>query len=44
MVQNNVQAFLSEHPRMIGVLFTVGLALMQAGSVIAANANTTNGP
>jgi len=36
--------FLEAHPRMIGVLFTVCVLLMQAGNVLANAASTNNGP
>lgn len=36
--------YLSEHPRMIGALFTVLLLLTQAGSAVAAGGSTNFGP
>ncbi|WP_435152076.1 DUF7503 family protein [Haladaptatus sp. DFWS20] len=44
MSENTIQAYLANNPRMIGILFTICLALMQAGNVLAASANSTNGP
>ncbi|WP_267639826.1 DUF7503 family protein [Haloarchaeobius amylolyticus] len=35
--------YLAEHPRMIGVLFMIGLLLMQASPVVAGN-SATSGP
>lgn len=37
-------AYLSEHPRMTGVLFTVLLLLTQAGTVAAVNKTFYSGP
>ena len=36
--------WLSEHPRMIGVLFMIGLLLMQAAPVVATGADASPGP
>ena len=36
--------YLREHPRMMGVLFTMFLLLSQAGSVAAANSSVISGP
>lgn len=36
--------WLSEHPRMIGVLFMIGLLLMQAAPVVATGAEASPGP
>lgn len=36
--------YLSEHPRMIGALFTVLLLLTQAGNTLAAAASSNAGP
>ena len=44
MADNDIAAYLAEHPRMIGVLFTMMLLLTQAGNVAASNANTLTGP
>lgn len=41
---NALAAYLEEHPRMIGTLFTITLLLSQAGSVAAGNASTISGP
>ena len=35
-------AYLAEHPRMMGVLFTICLLLSQAGNVAAASGSTTS--
>lgn len=40
---NSVRAFLAEHPRMTGVLFTLVLLLTQAGQV-AAGGGAYSGP
>ena len=37
---STVTAYLAEHPKMTGVLFTTMLLLSQAGSVAAAGAST----
>ncbi|WP_435333174.1 DUF7503 family protein [Haloarchaeobius sp. TZWWS8] len=34
---NTLKNYLADHPRMIGVLFMIGLLLMQASPVIAAD-------
>lgn len=41
---NAVAEYLTEHPRMMGVLFTALLLLSQAGSVAAGNHVAINGP
>ncbi|ELZ26180.1 hypothetical protein C474_20806 [Halogeometricum pallidum JCM 14848] len=41
---NAVAQYLTEHPRMMGVLFTALLLLSQAGSVAAGNHVAINGP
>ena len=43
MSDNKIAAYLAEHPKMTGVLFTMMLLLSQAGSVAAAGA-ATGGP
>ena len=44
MSENNAMAeFLSEHPKMVGALFTMTLLLSQAGSVMAGS-SATAGP
>jgi hypothetical protein len=44
MADNEIAAYLAEHPRMIGVLFTMMLLLTQAGNVAAGNNVTVIGP
>jgi hypothetical protein len=39
-----IESFLKEHPRWIGVLFTMTLLLTQAGMAAGANASSTPGP
>ena len=39
-----MKAYLADHPRMIGVLFTMMLLLSQAGAVAAGEASATAGP
>lgn len=41
---SSMAAYLAEHPKMIGVLFTMMILLSQAGSVVAGGAGTTVGP
>jgi uncharacterized membrane protein len=36
--------YLAENPRMIGVLFTIGMLVSQAGSVLANDGMTASGP
>jgi hypothetical protein len=36
--------YLKQHPRMTGVLFTMLLLLSQAGTALANNAGSINGP
>jgi hypothetical protein len=43
MSDNTVAAYLAEHPKMTGVLFTAMLLLSQAGSV-AAGTTAISGP
>lgn len=43
MSNNTIEAYLAEHPRMIGVLFTTLLLLSQAGNAAGSWA-TTSGP
>ena len=40
----DITQYLENHPRMIGVLFTVLLLLSQAGSAAATNASLFQGP
>lgn len=41
---NKLQTYLAEHPRMIGVLFTLMLLLTQAGSAMGGAGTSTMGP
>ncbi|MFB6131044.1 MAG: hypothetical protein ABEJ28_09515 [Salinigranum sp.] len=41
---SELTAYLKNHPRMMGVLFTMVLLLTQAGSVAAANNSIIMGP
>ncbi|WP_439026666.1 DUF7503 family protein [Haloarchaeobius sp. DT45] len=38
---DTLATYLAEHPRMIGVLFMIGLLLMQASTVAASNSAHT---
>ncbi len=40
MSDTEIATFLREHPRMMGVLFTLTVLLSQAGSVAAGNGST----
>lgn len=40
----DLKTFLSEHPRMIGVVFTMVLLVAQAGGAVAQDALATAGP
>lgn len=42
--KEDMKAFLREHPRMIGALFTILLLLSQAGGAIAGGSTGTAGP
>ena len=44
MSDSKVAEYLAENPRMIGVLFTMSLLLMEAGNVAANGADTIVGP
>ncbi|MFH5797779.1 hypothetical protein [Haladaptatus sp. CMAA 1911] len=44
MSENNLQRYLAQHPRMIGVLFAICTLLLEAGNVLAAAGDTINGP
>jgi hypothetical protein len=44
MADSKMAAYIAEHPRMAGVLFTVLLLLTQAGNAAAANGATISGP
>lgn len=41
---NSVSAFVAQHPKMAGALFTMMLLLTQAGGAIAGGASAINGP
>lgn len=41
---DDMKAFLREHPRMIGALFTILLLVSQAGGALASGATGTAGP
>ncbi len=41
---SDITSYLKNHPRMIGVLFTVVLLLAQAGTVAASNGSLFLGP
>jgi len=40
MSDTDIASYLREHPRMMGVLFTLTVLLTQVGSVAAANGST----
>ncbi len=44
MSDNTVAAYLAEHPKMTGVLFTAMLLLSQAGGVMAGAGHSVAGP
>lgn len=44
MSHNPLEAYLAENPRLVGALFTLGLLLVEAGSVVADGASGTKGP
>ena len=44
MSDGNLKAYLAEHPRMMGVLFTLLLLLSQAGNVVAGGGGSYAGP
>lgn len=44
MSNDSIKAYLADHPRMTGVLFTTLLLLSQAGNAAAGWATTTAGP
>ena len=44
MTEENLAAFVAEHPKMAGVLFTTLLLLSQAGSVMAGHGQGYPGP
>jgi len=41
---SSVAAYLAEHPKMAGALFTAMLLLSKAGTAVAGSGGTTNGP
>jgi hypothetical protein len=41
---SGLASYLKEHPRMMGVLFTMVLLLSQAGTVVAGNNGAVSGP
>lgn len=41
---STIAAYLAEHPKMTGALFTMMLLLSQAGNVVGASGMTTRGP
>ena len=42
--ETEMERFLAEHPKMIGVLFTLLVLLTQMGAAAAGSANVTYGP
>ena len=44
MTDSDMASFLAEHPRLMGVLFTLFVLLTQMGSAAAAGATTISGP
>lgn len=42
--ESTITSYLAEHPRMIGVVFTLMLVLSQAGSAAGANSSSIPGP
>ena len=44
MADSKMADYLAEHPRMIGVLFTMMLLLTQAGNAMAGSGYTVSGP
>ena len=43
MQKNELLDLVEQHPRLLGFLFTTGIVLSQAGTVVA-NAGANNGP
>lgn len=41
---SEMKAYLAEHPRMVGVLFTMMVLISQAGAVAASGGTATAGP
>ncbi|WP_256558536.1 DUF7503 family protein [Haloarcula marina] len=44
MSDSSMKAYLAEHPKMTGALFTILLLLTQAGSAAAGNGASISGP
>lgn len=44
MSDSKLAAFLKEHPRMMGVLFTLTVLMTQVGTVAAGNGTVISGP
>jgi hypothetical protein len=44
MSDDTLAAYLAEHPKLTGVLFTMMLLLSQAGTVLAGAGSSTAGP
>ena len=44
MSDSKLTEYLTDNPRMIGVLFTLSVLLSQAGSVVASQGSVTPGP
>jgi hypothetical protein len=44
MAEHDMMTYLEENPRMIGVLFTIAVLLMQAGNVAGVMTNGSAGP
>jgi hypothetical protein len=44
MADNKFSQFLSDHPRMIGVLFSMMVFLSTTGAAVATHSSTNSGP
>ena len=44
MSYNPLEAYLAENPRLMGAVFTLGLLLVEVGSVVADGGGGHNGP
>jgi hypothetical protein len=44
MSDDTIAAYLAEHPKLTGVLFTITLLLSQAGTALAGNGSASVGP
>lgn len=44
MQEERLRTYLADHPRMIGVLFAIGMVVFQTGSVVAVNGTSNPGP